>query len=485
MRLLLVCSLLLHVFITCQTFYASPIMKVTSRSLNQFVGLKQLATILNVTSIGNWSLYMELPLTNGSIGSSQIQETTIDCIMSRWSIPSEFLDEGIRNVKLLIFGIDEGSSVSQLFIFDTKSGISLSTLLIEAKRLNSSSIINVNYIIINSNAMIKQQYTHVIQRNCHRCANCFWRRDCCLLINTLLSNQSKDLDTNKQQFNIIRISKFNQYGEFFDENLLTRYPLWKSETTKIVLNMFRFIAAVKLNPEKPRLLSAFFENQLNNNNNHHHHRERRGAFLDKVNALSNAVKNAAEAWKSIAGALKTSTSKTIERTTRFGFTYFQQKSTVLQVMNIPSKRAEQFLNAIQIDYDLPTKASFMLGLTYSEQFAWERVDYLYSPTNNGKYRFLTLYKNADRINKTASFFLVDINSDWQIANDLLIVKKSRSVLGGLFENTKQYIQEIPHVLTVEEADQLRQFFTLVSMSHLASILRVNVTLPQLNQTFSK
>ncbi len=60
-------------------------------------------------------------------------------------------------------------------------------------------------------------------------------------------------------------------------------------------------------------------------------------------------------------------------------------------------------------YNPPSKGSFMLGLTYSDDFAWEQIQYLYSPSMNGEYRSLTLFKNGDSVKDTVSFFVIDIN----------------------------------------------------------------------------
>ncbi|UJR24630.1 hypothetical protein I4U23_006004 [Adineta vaga] len=132
-----------------------------------------------------------------------------------------------------------------------------------------------------------------------------------------------------------------------------------------------------------------------------------------------------------------------------------------------------------MDYNLPSKGSFMLALTYSDDFAMEQIQYLYSPDMNGKYRSLTLFKNGESIKNTASFYIIDIDADWTLAPDLLLITKSKSYLGGLWSSTSQSIQEIPHVLTIDEAFKLQQFFMLVAIGNVAGTLGINVTMPQL------
>ncbi|CAF3842777.1 unnamed protein product [Rotaria sordida] len=307
------------------------------------------------------------------------------------------------------------------------------------------------------------------------------------LINRLLSNNTNanesdyTVDYNKK-LKVARTSILNDYGEFLNEDLLTLITPWQLKTTKIALNILRFVAASTIIPQKNRMLSYFNPKTISpselNDNNIYASQPR--VLSEKILALSKAVSAAANAWKDVVTAFKSSSSTTITRIVRFGFTYFSQKSTVLKAIDIPADKATDFINAVIIDYNLPSKGSFMLGLTYSDDFAWDRIDYLYSPSNNGNYRSLTLFKNGDSLTNTASFFIVDINADWQLAPDLLLIQTSKSYLGGLWESNKQSIQEVPHVLTLDEAVKLQQFFMLVAMGNLASTIGANVTLPQLD-----
>ena len=303
------------------------------------------------------------------------------------------------------------------------------------------------------------------------------------LIDTLLSNDTitDESDYQSKRLNIARLSTLNDRGEFLHEDLLTSITPWKLKITKIALNILRFIAASTLVPQKHRMLSYFNPEIISPQLNHSsiHVPESRMISADII-ALSKAVSAAAKGWKDVVSAFKTSSSTSITRIVRFGFDHFSQKSTVLKAVNIPASRTPEFINAVIYDYNLPPNGSFMLAVTYSDDFAWEKIDYFYSPSMNGKYRALTLFKNGDSVSNTASFFIINVDADWQMAPDLLLIQKSRSILGGLFQSSKQSIREVPHVLSMDEVIKLQRFFMLVAMDNLASTLGVNVTLPSLN-----
>ncbi|CAF3048895.1 unnamed protein product [Rotaria sp. Silwood2] len=129
-------------------------------------------------------------------------------------------------------------------------------------------------------------------------------------------------------------------------------------------------------------------------------------------SLVNAISVITNSTKDIISISKSSNSTTLTRIIRTGFTYFQHKSRVLKVINIPAERATKFTNAIIMDYNISLQGSFMLGLTYMDDFVWDYIEYLYSPAMNGNHRSLTLFKNGDNQTNTASFFIADINADW-------------------------------------------------------------------------
>ena len=114
---------------------------------------------------------------------AQVNDTIVARVMDRWPMSAQLRDQAIPLVKLLVSAADEGSYTTQAIMFETQPGALLSTLIVAAKRLQSSSdsnaLVAITYFMINSTAIIKPQYTVVNYRKCHRCVKCFFRRDCC------------------------------------------------------------------------------------------------------------------------------------------------------------------------------------------------------------------------------------------------------------------------------------------------------------------
>lgn len=60
-----------------------------------------------------------------------------------------------------------------------------------------------------------------------------------------------------------------------------------------------------------------------------------------------------------------------------------------------------------------------------------------------------------------------------------MIRKSRSILDGLFQDTSESIQEVSHMLTMDEAVKLQQFFMIIALGNVAGTLGVNGTYPSL------
>ena len=152
---------------------------------------------------------------------------------------------------------------------------------------------------------------------------------------------------------------------------------------------------------------------------------------------------------------------------------------MLKVVGVPADKVEAFTRALMIDYNLPPEDSLALGLEFSDEVVWKNDEYLYSPKKDSEYRYVSLFKNGDSTTNKASFIIVDIKVDFELAPDLLLIHKTKSKLGGIWEKTTDSIEHVPHALTSQEAIHLEQFFQIIAIGKLAATLGLNVSYPPL------
>ncbi|CAF4194870.1 unnamed protein product, partial [Rotaria sordida] len=178
-------------------------------------------------------------------------------------------------------------------------------------------------------------------------------------------------------------------GQFLNKQILKIITSWKLTTTYIVLNILRFIGGSVFNPKQYRPLSYFDPRIISLKDKQKNGNESESRSIPaKIVVLSQALSSAVNLWKDIANSFKTSKSTPITRIIRLSSTHFDQRSTVLQTIDIAANKASEFINAIIIDYNLPLKGSFvLLGLTYSNDFSWDNIEYLYSSSMDGEISF--------------------------------------------------------------------------------------------------
>jgi len=139
---------------------------------------------------------------------------------------------------------------------------------------------------------------------------------------------------------------------------------------------------------------------------------------------------------------------------------------------LPSQYQVEFAQAIIDDYQFPSQyKSFVMGLEYSTNNAWEAIDGVYQ---EGAYKVKTVVKNGDLTTMMASYLVVDLEIDFHIADDILDIVTHKSVAGGLWDTTTEKYQRVPHDLTLDDLEKLMNFFRLVQMQAMSDVLNASV-----------
>jgi len=80
-------------------------------------------------------------------------------------------------------------------------------------------------------------------------------------------------------------------------------------------------------------------------------------------------------------------------------------------------------------------------------------------------------------NDKYDFVVSDVEATFQLGDDILIVAKSLSVAGGIFENKEDKITRVPRNITPEDIKAVLDFFTVVSIKNIAENLGIKVDDP--------
>ncbi|CAF3851902.1 unnamed protein product [Rotaria sordida] len=267
--------------------------------------MKQAAEVLNVPTPANWANFIDPTTTTGSIGQAQVGSSNIATIMENWSIPQQFRNQAIQNVKLLIAAADEGSYTAQTFIFDIQSSASLTSLIVVAKRIASPADPNtpvaVAYVTINTNGIIKKLYTTVYVESCHRCPSCLWLSRCCC--ETVAEQRERGITL--QELNIVKQKMTADQFIWFNQKQLSR------AVQRTIPNNHDDICSV-----------------------------------DLTQAIENFVLN-----KNVQAEVLTSYNDSILTALRSNFTSLKLSSQTLKMANVEHKHIFNLLKALSEDYE--------------------------------------------------------------------------------------------------------------------------------------
>lgn len=245
--------------------------------------------------------------------------------------------------------------------------------------------------------------------------------------------------------------------------VLESYSSWDNVTTWVMMDLLRYSSLQSLSSQIPSSGIPFVsEIQMGGGFN----------ISSILEPLTSAVNSVTSAWTSIVGAFKTVSDKKMSVISNLGFSQWAQKSEVFKAVGIPQQYQFEFAQSLMSDYALPANlTSFVLALKYAQQTTWETADALYSPSSNDYYRVKSVYKNGDFSSQMASYFVIDLQFDFNLAPDILDIQTHRSILGGIFESSSEKYQKIPHEITLDDLQKLASFFQLVQAQAVSDTLK--------------
>jgi hypothetical protein len=92
---------------------------------------------------------------------------------------------------------------------------------------------------------------------------------------------------------------------------------------------------------------------------------------------------------------------------------------------------------------------------------------------------MTIMYNKDEATGKYTFFTADVKATFKVAQDMYIWQKQKSTWGGMFQKDTQEIRYLPHMITIEEAEVLMNFFDMVALSKYDMYLRAFINSTQI------
>lgn len=202
-----------------------------------------------------------------------------------------------------------------------------------------------------------------------------------------------------------------------------------------------------------------------------------------MNFLSECMKKVQGAWDSLTGLFKNSRSEVVkEKLTIEGFSKFDETAQVQIVAGMKEEGLESFFNLIELRLGVPegkqSDVRMVLEETkFTDVNAWSCFDLAFSIENGSMIKYASIMSSRGEDGKYY-FILTEIQSAFELAQNVVVMTKKLSVLGGIWSDNEDKIEFVPKNLTQDDIQTVFNFFQLVSFKQVANQFGITLNYPQ-------
>ncbi|KAF9927137.1 hypothetical protein BGZ67_007666 [Mortierella alpina] len=214
--------------------------------------------------------------------------------------------------------------------------------------------------------------------------------------------------------------------------------------------------------------------------------ERRVMTDPRFEMIMQSVQLFAETWEKVAQAFASNVTQSVKRKVCLGFDSVAYHAESFVMQDVPEKKVVEALTRIIKSNDLPpaaNKNNILFGVQYSDKFTWIGDDMIYKD-RQGNQSFLYLAKHGNLVHsgkgknrkttKTVDIIYSRVKSNYLLAQDMLVVREQKSILGGIWSSDKTYINYVPHTLTPSDVEILDMFWKMIAYKQMAMATRVRI-----------
>ena len=200
-------------------------------------------------------------------------------------------------------------------------------------------------------------------------------------------------------------------------------------------------------------------------------------------------KKVVDVWPNIVSAFKTTSSTTIRDKLHIdGYSKFDGRCTFELYGGIDKDYWNKFkVNRLLQRFKMKPEEQKKLKVTiedaqYSDKGIWNNCQILHNPLdgkkNNGLNFFSIIINNIENNEDKINVVITQIQTKLELAPDLLVINKDRSFVGGIYGDCKDSFKKVPKDLTVDELNNLMEFFQVFFISNIGATLGFKLKLPE-------
>ena len=201
------------------------------------------------------------------------------------------------------------------------------------------------------------------------------------------------------------------------------------------------------------------------------------------------LKKVVDVWPNIVSAFKTTSSTTIKDKLHIdGYSKFDGRCTFELYGGIDKDYWNKFkVNRLLQRFKMKPEEQKKLKITiedaqYSDKGIWNNCQILHNPVDktkkNGINFFSIIINNIENNDDQLNVVVTQIQTKLELAPDLLVINKDRSFVGGIYGDCKDSFKKVPKDLTINELNNVMQFFQVFFISNIGATLGFKLELPE-------
>jgi hypothetical protein len=111
---------------------------------------------------------------------------------------------------------------------------------------------------------------------------------------------------------------------------------------------------------------------------------------------------------------------------------------------------------------------------------WKAFNSVYNQGTGENCKFISLMAHHNNTSNTIDILIANFKAGFKLAPNIAVIQESKSILGGIYSDSKIIFQEIPRGVTTEDIQTVFDFFYIVAFKNFADMLEVKVDFPKLN-----
>jgi hypothetical protein len=214
-----------------------------------------------------------------------------------------------------------------------------------------------------------------------------------------------------------------------------------------------------------------------------------GGLASILGSAKNVVQQLADGYKSIVDAFKTVKKEELkEKINGEGFTEYTAKSRYLRSIGIPKTYWEtykkQFMQLTGIAKNPKVQPDIEMLLKMADFIAdnaWNTNDITFDSTKGGECSNFVCLTRFDTVIQKYHIMTTVVDGTFQLAPNVWIYSKYKSVAGGIVETTKIVTKNMPRSFTEADAKSINAMMLLTSINVMQENFGVPKTLPEFSE----